>query len=128
MWPSPTHWAMAGKSFSTVVCCGVAQQSGHVVDRGPALDVGVSQQKAVRVHDHSQVMRPALRDRLGQRLKVGFPGFILLAQPVEPALHEGRTLAELQLLLHSCLGHFLLECFCAFALLATKLDSSPWWK
>ena len=48
----------------------------------------------VRGHHHPQVMRLALRGRLGQRLEVRLPGFVLLAQPLQECLGEGRTLAE----------------------------------
>jgi len=78
-----------------------------------------------RVHDHPQVMRLALRDRLGQGLKVCLPGFVLLAQPLQQGLHEGRTLAEPQLLLLSCHGDFLFELSNAFTLFTTNAESSP---
>src|SRR5262245_3605307 len=71
-------------------------------------------------------MRLALRDRLGQRLKVRFPGFVLLAQPLQAALHEGRTLAELQLLLRSRHGRPFLGYFIpnSAATCATRFDAS----
>ncbi|MHB1424805.1 MAG: hypothetical protein ACYC3I_16665 [Gemmataceae bacterium] len=84
---------------------GVGQQRGEVVDAGPALDVRIGQEEAVRLSDDkAQVVRLGLRDRLGQRPEVGLPGFILLAQPLEAALDEGSPLAQLQFLFLSC--HF----------------------
>src|SRR5262249_55147045 len=66
------------------------------------------------------------RDRPGQRLKVRLPGFLLLAQPLQASLHEGRTLAEPQPLLLPCHGRSLLGYFTpnSAATCATRLDAS----
>jgi hypothetical protein len=74
---------------------------------GPALDLRIGQERAVRSHDHPEVVRLALGDRPGQRPEVGLPGFVLLAQPLEVALDERRPLAQMQLDLFPCHGHFL---------------------
>src|SRR5262245_270343 len=71
-------------------------------------------------------MRLALRDRLGERLEVGLPGFVLVAQPLQVGLGEGRTFAELQLLLlprhgHSLRGYFIPN---SAAICATRFDAS----
>jgi hypothetical protein len=76
---------------------GVGQQRGEVIDAGPALDVRIGQERAVRLRDdQAEVMRFVLRDRFGQRPEVSFPGAALLAQPLEAALDEGSTLTQLQ--------------------------------
>src|SRR5262245_47401998 len=64
--------------------------------------------------------------KLGQRLKVRLPGFVFLAEALGAGLDEGRTLAELQLLLLSCHGRPLLGYFIpnSAATCVTRFDAS----
>src|SRR5262245_39984923 len=79
---------------------GMSQERGEVVDRGPAVNRHVGWKRPTFLgDDHPQVMRLALHDRFGQRLEVGLPGFVAGGERFQATLHEGHTLAELELLL-----------------------------
>jgi hypothetical protein len=73
-------------------------------------------------------MRHILRQQVGQHPEVGLQTLLLLGQALQAAFDEGRALAERQLLPFAGHEYFLAFRGFASACLATKPESSPWWK
>ena len=62
---------------------GVGQERGEVVDRGPAVDVQVGQERAALLgDDHPEVVVSVCIIGLGKRLEVGLPGLVDLGEPI----------------------------------------------